>query len=170
MVQIIPNNSDEARRDFVWSFKPAYILLSIFGLNSQSSNPGQSVICKALTRIYSWSWFLVTMACCFVYLTWMFTFNQCFIPDSSQASSFNSILETGEYIFFPIGVFSTSLIILPTKLTKFEDSIKKIGTELAFPDEVYRRFRKLSHGVVAFSITLVNFFISRMKDGDYQLN
>ena len=170
MVQIIPKNSDEEGRDFVWSFKPGYILLNIFGLNLQSSKHDQSLIRKTLVRIYCLSWFFVTMGCCLIEVNWMSTFQQSLVPDRSKASSFNFKFEAIEYIIFPIGVFSTSLIILPTKLTKFEDSIKKIGTEFAFPDEVYRRFRKCSFGVVAFSITLVNFFIGQLKDGDYQLN
>ena len=170
MVQIIPNNSDEARKDFVWSFKPAYILLNIFGLNFQSSKPGQSLIRKTLVQIYCWFWFLVTMACCIIYVKILYTFQQCFVPDSSLASSFSFNLESVDYIFFPISVFSISLIILPPMLTKFEDSIKKIGNEFAFPDQVYRRFRNLSLSVVTFSITWVNFFINQLKDGYEQLN
>ena len=170
MVQILPNNSDEARRDFVWSLKPAYILLNIFGLNFQSSKPGQSLIRKTLVQIYCWFWFLVTMACCIIELKLVFTFPQWFTTDSSIASSFSINFEYVEYIIFPISVFSISLIILPTKLTTFEDSIKKIGGEFAFPNEVYRRFRNLSLSMVAFSITWVNFFIDQLKDGDEQLN
>ena len=159
MVQILPKNSDEEGRDFVWSFKPGYILLNIFGLNFQSSKSGLSLIRKTLVRIYCLSWFLVTMACCIIQLKLLYTFQQWFVPDISKASSFSFNFESADYIFFPMGVFSISLIILPTKLTKFEDSIKKIGTEFAFPDQVYRRFRKLSFSVVAFSITWVIFFI-----------
>ena len=170
MVRILPKRSDAAGRDFVWSLKRAYILLNIFGLNFQSSKPGQSLIRKTLVQIYCLVWFLVTLACCIIQLKLVYTFQQYFAPNSSTASSFSITFEYVEYIIFPISIFSTSLIILPPKLTKFEDSIKKIGTEFAFPDEVYRRFRNLSLSVVTFSITWVNFFIGRLKNGDYQLN
>ena len=170
MVQIIPKSLDEARRDFVWSLKPAYILLNIFGLNFQLSKPSQSLIRNVLTWIYSWSWCLVIMACCIIQLKFVYDFKQWFTTDSSKASSFSYNFESVEYIIFPISVFSISSIILPTKLTTFEDSIKKIGNIFAFSDEVYRRFRKLSLSMVAFSITWVNFFIGQLKDGDEQLN
>ena len=170
MVRILPKRSDAAGRDFVWSLKPAYILLNIFGLNFQLSKPSQILIRNVLTRIYSWSWCLVIMACCIIQLKFVYDFKQWFTTDSSKASSFSYNFESVEYIIFPIGVFSISSIILPTKLTTFEDSIKKIGNVFAFPDEVYRRFRNLSLCMVAFSITWVNFFIGQLKNGDEQLN
>ena len=157
-IQIVPFSfSMEPKINFEWSFKPVFILKSIFGIGFESQNPNQTLFQKIILRTFCLFCLLLFTSCNIIQTIWFNSVQLNFLPDSSISSRVNFWIENMECILLSFQIHTASLILQRNKLTTLDQFIQEIEATFSFENEVYYRCRRLAIYIVVYGLIWVNF-------------